>query len=40
MKMSKKIKLVLALETLTDFRKDEHKIEYPLHEVVFMSLFG
>ena len=38
--MSKKIKLVSALETLTDFRKDEHKIEYPLHEVVFMSLFG
>jgi len=40
MKMNKKIELLEALETITDFRKDEYKIEYPLHEIVFMSLFG
>jgi len=38
--MNKKEELLQALKTLTDFRKDEHKIEYPLHEVLFMSLFG
>jgi DDE_Tnp_1-associated/Transposase DDE domain len=40
MKMNKKQELLQELKTLTDFRKDEHKIEYPLYEVVFMSLFG
>ena len=40
MKIEKKIELLNQLKNLTDFRKDEHKIEYPLHEVIFMSLFG
>lgn len=40
MKIEKKIKLLNQLKTLTDFRKDEHKIEYPLHEIIFMALFG
>jgi hypothetical protein len=40
MKIDKKIELLNQLKTITDFRKDEHKIEYPLHEIVFMSLFG
>jgi hypothetical protein len=40
MKIDKKVELLKQLKTLTDFRKDEHKIEYPLHEVIFMSLFG
>ena len=40
MKIEKKIELLNQLKNLTDFRKDEHKIECPLHEVIFMSLFG
>lgn len=40
MKMKKKIELLQQLKTITDFRKDTHKIEYPLYEVLFMSLFG
>jgi len=40
MKIDKKVELLKQLTSLTDFRKDEHKIEYPLHEVIFMSLFG
>ena len=40
MKIDKKIDLLEQLKTLTDFREDKHKIEYPLHEVIFMSLFG
>jgi hypothetical protein len=40
MKIDKKVILLKELENLTDFRKDEHKIEYPLHEIIFMSLFG
>jgi len=40
MKIEKKVELLKQLETLTDFRKDEHKIEYPLHEVIFMALFA
>jgi len=40
MKIDKKEKLLNQLKTITDFRKDEHKIEYPLHEIVFMGLFG
>ena len=35
-----KKKLLNELKNLTDFRKDTHKIEYPLHEVIFMILFG
>ena len=40
MKITKKIELLEQLKTITDFRKDEHKIEYPLHEIIFMALFG
>jgi len=40
MKIKKKAELLEQLKTLTDFRKDEHKIKYPLHEVIFMALFG
>ena len=40
MKINRKKELLKALETITDFRRDEYKIEYPLHEVIFMSLFG
>jgi hypothetical protein len=40
MKIDKKSELLKQLKTLTDFRKDEHKIEYPLDEIIFMSLFG
>ena len=31
MKIEKKVELLKQLKTLIDFRKDEHKIEYPLH---------
>ena len=40
MKMKKKKELLKALEKVTDFRVDKHKIEYSLSEVLFMSLFG
>jgi len=40
MKMKKKIELLEEVKTITDFRKDEHKIEYQLHEIIFMALFG
>ena len=40
MKIGKKIELLKQLKSLTDFRKDKHKIEYPLYEIIFMSLFG
>ncbi|HIP14818.1 MAG TPA: hypothetical protein EYG74_04945 [Sulfurimonas autotrophica] len=40
MKIEKKAVLLEQLKILTDFRKDKHKIEYPLHEIIFMSLFG
>ena len=40
MKMKKKKELFKALKEVPDFRVDKHKIEYPLHEVLFMSLFG
>jgi len=36
MKMKKK----KELKEVTDFRVDKHKIEYPLHEILFMTLFG
>ena len=38
MKMNKKVELLEALETMIDFRKDEYKIEYPLHEII-LSMF-
>ena len=40
MKMKKKKELVLELKKVSDFRVDEHKIEYPLYEILFMTLFG
>lgn len=40
MKLDKKKELLEQLKILTDFRKDEHKIEYPLDEIIFMALFG
>jgi hypothetical protein len=40
MKMKKKKELLKALEKVNDFRVDKHKIEYPLSEILFMSLFG
>ena len=40
MKIDKKKLLLEELKNLTDFRKDKHKIEYQLHEIVFMALFG
>lgn len=39
MKIKKK-ELIKALKEVSDFRKDEHKIEYPLYEILFMTLFG
>ena len=39
MKIDKKVILLQELKNLTDFRKDKHKIEYPLHEIIFMSPF-
>jgi len=40
MKMKKKKELLEALKSVSDFRVDKYKIEYPLHEILFMSLFG
>jgi len=40
MKIKQKKKLLKALEKVNDFRVDKHKIEYPLSEILFMSLFG
>jgi len=40
MKMKKKKELLEALKNVSDFRVDKYKIEYPLHEILFMSLFG
>lgn len=40
MKMKKKKKLIEELKSVSDFRVDKHKIEYPLHEILFMTLFG
>lgn len=39
MKMKKK-ELVSELKKISDFRVDKSKIEYPLHEILFMALFG
>lgn len=38
--MKKKKELLEALKKVSDFRVDKHKIEYPLYEILFMSLFG
>jgi len=38
--MKKKKELFKELKKVTDFRVDKHKIEYPLHEILFMTLFG
>ena len=40
MKMKKKKELLSELKKVSDFRVDEHKIEYPLYEILFMTLFG
>jgi hypothetical protein len=40
MKMKKKKELILELKKVSDFRVDKYKIEYPLHEILFMTLFG
>ena len=40
MKMKKKKELILELKKVSDFRVDKHKIEYPLYEILFMTLFG
>jgi len=38
--MKKKKELIEVLKKVSDFRKDKHKIKYPLYEILFMSLFG
>lgn len=40
MKLKKKKELIEQLKTITDYRVDTGKIEYPLHEVLFMTLFA
>jgi len=40
MKLKYKKQLLEKLKGMTDVRKHSHKIEYPLHEVVFMTLFA
>ena len=32
--------MLKELEKISDFRVDKHKVEYPLHEILFMTLFG
>jgi|GEM_PF-3511114 hypothetical protein len=39
MKLKKKKELFAQLQTLEDYRVDEGKIEFPLAEVIFMTLF-
>jgi predicted transposase YbfD/YdcC len=39
-KQKQKRNLLEDLKEITDFRKDTYKIEYPLHEILFLSLFG
>jgi predicted transposase YbfD/YdcC len=39
MKMKKK-ELIIELKKVNDFRVDKYKIEYPLYEILFMTLFG
>ena len=38
MKMKKKKELILELKKVSDFRVNKHKIEYPLYEILFISL--
>jgi len=40
MKLKKKKLLLQQLKTVKDFRVDKHKILYPLHEILFMTLFA
>lgn len=40
MKLKKKKLLLEQLKTIKDFRVDKHKIQYPLYEILFMSLFA
>ena len=40
MKLMYKKRLLEKLKGMTDVREHEHKIKYPLHEVVFMTLFA
>lgn len=40
MKLKQKKLLLAELKTLKDFRVDKHKILYPLHEILFMTLFA
>ena len=38
--MKIKKELLKELKKVSDFRIDKHKIEYPLYEILFMTLFG
>ena len=40
MKLKYKKQLLDKLKGMTDIRKHSYKIVYPLHEVVFMTLFA
>jgi len=40
MKLKQKKLLLEELKTVTDFRVHKHKILYPLHEILFMTLFA
>jgi len=40
MKLNKKKELLEQLKTIPDYRVDTGKIKYPLHEVLFMTLFA
>jgi len=40
MKLKKKKLLLQQLKNVKDFRVDKHKILYPLHEILFMTLFA
>jgi len=37
---TKNKQLLEAIKTIPDYRVDTGKIEYPLHEVLFMTLFA
>jgi hypothetical protein len=37
---NEKKELIEELKKVSDFRVDKHKIEYPLYEILFMTLFG
>ena len=40
MKIRQKKKLLKQLENIEDFRRHREQIVYPLHEILFLSLFG